>query len=66
MRNLLTSYQQASLCRRWSQQTLLMPPRVVCSILSGRAVRIDDIRPFPTSTNHQEDVQVSFMAREAD
>ena len=34
------------------------PPRVVCSLLSGRAIRIDDIRPFPTRTDYQEEVQV--------
>ncbi|CAM9242004.1 unnamed protein product [Ascophyllum nodosum] len=39
--------------------------RVVCSILSGRAIRIDDIRPFPTSTSHQEEVQMGLMPHEA-
>ncbi len=32
--------------------------RVVCSLLSGRPIRIDDIRPFPTTTDYQEEVQV--------
>lgn len=36
--------------------------RVVCSLLSGRAIRIDDIRPFPTRTDYQEEVQVCYTA----
>ncbi|CAM9210927.1 unnamed protein product, partial [Laminaria digitata] len=39
--------------------------RVVCSLLSGRAIRIDDIRPFPTRTDYQEEVQMGVMDHEA-
>ncbi|CAM9740500.1 unnamed protein product [Ectocarpus sp. 12 AP-2014] len=39
--------------------------RVVCSVLSGRAIRIDDIRPFPTTTDYQEEVQMGIMGHEA-
>ncbi|CAM9349486.1 unnamed protein product [Pylaiella littoralis] len=39
--------------------------RVVCSLLSGRAIRIDDIRPFPTTTDYQEEVQMGVMGHEA-
>ncbi|CAN0020715.1 unnamed protein product [Hapterophycus canaliculatus] len=37
--------------------------RVVCSLLSGRAIRIDDIRPFPTTTDYQE--EMGIMGHEA-
>lgn len=38
--------------------TLPVCARVVCSLLSGRPIRIDEIRPFPTTTDYQEEVQV--------
>ncbi|CAM9679372.1 unnamed protein product [Discosporangium mesarthrocarpum] len=38
--------------------------RVVCSLLSGRALRIDDIRPFPLTTDVEE-VQMGIAGHEA-
>lgn len=39
--------------------------RVVCSLLSRRAIRIDNIRPFPTSTDLQTDIHMGLMEHEA-
>ncbi|CAM9630510.1 unnamed protein product, partial [Sphacelaria rigidula] len=39
--------------------------RVVCSVLSGRAIRIDNIRPFPTTMDLQQDIHMGLMGHEA-